>query len=261
MEPYEEITIVENVLRELVEETLEKVHGVDWLNSSGLTKDRVNKFHERRDEEVKRREGVIVEQRLIYYSEFDDLRTIVRKNWALFGPCLGEKKTMEAYLGRLVDFRHPNRHGRELLPFERHLVTGMVGEIRNKVTIYKSQQCNEKEYFPRIEVVRDSFGNVARGPAGIVDTGLILHPGDRVSFECKGWDPSGEALRWFYCVDPGLFKLDIEVDGDSFSWVVEESQIAELQTVSIFLLGAKSYHRHGWHDDGVQFKYKLRPLE
>ena len=91
MEPFEAITLVENVLRDLIEDTLRPAHGSGWLENCGLTEDRVNQLHERREEEVKRREGVIVEQRLIYYSEFDDLRKIIRKKWELFAPCLGDK--------------------------------------------------------------------------------------------------------------------------------------------------------------------------
>jgi hypothetical protein len=259
MEPYEAITVVENVLRDLIEETLSAAHGPTWLEQCGLTPERLSALEARREEEARRREGVIVEQRLIYYSEFDDLRKLIHKNWELFAACLGDKKTAEAYLGRLVDFRHPNRHGRELVPFEKQLVLGMVGEIRNKVTIYKSEQADEKEIFPRIEVVRDSFGHEARGSAAEVYTDLILYPGDQVSFDCVGWDPEGAELRWYYCINPNWWRPEVEADGGSFVWIVEERHIAKDISVMIFLLSERNYHRHGDYDDRALFRYKVRP--
>ncbi len=260
MEPYEAITLVENVLRDLIEETLSAAHGGTWLEQCGLTPERVGALRDRREEEAKRREGVIVEERLIYYSEFDDLRTIIRKNWALFAPCLGDRKTTEVYLDRLVDFRHPNRHGRELVRFERQLVLGMVGEIRNKVTIYKSQQADEKEIFPRVEVVRDSFGHEARGSRAEVYTDLTLHPGDQVAFNCVGWDPEGAELHWYYCVNSSWWRPEVEAEGGSFVWIVEERHIAQDTSVMVFLLSQRNYHRHGYYDDSALFRYKVRPM-
>ena len=82
-------------------------------------------------------------------------------------------------------------HSRTLVPFEGALAEGMTGEIRNKVTSYRSELDLADRHFPRIEYVRDSFGNApTRGSlTDIVISGLTSYPGDQISYECSGWDP------------------------------------------------------------------------
>jgi hypothetical protein len=260
VEPAEAITTVENVLRDLIETTLRQRDGAEWWERTGLTPERRTEIEKRRDEETRRRTGGVVEQRLLYYSDFTDLIPILKKNWGDFSNCLGDWKTISVYLDRLGDFRNPEMHGRELLPFERHLVLGMSDEIRNKVTIYRSGRGPDREYFARIESVRDSFGKVASPDNRHVDTGLTLRPGDEVTFECKGWDPEGKPLLWRYTVRPGTFFPELPTPA-TFTWHVSEQHIAERQHVAIYLIAERQYHRHGDHDDMVLFRYRVLPLE
>lgn len=261
-EPWEAITAAENVLRDLIEETLRDEFGEDWLDNSGLTRDRIEKLRETRDEEAKRRDGGEVNPRLIYYSNLWDLAKILDKNWSLFADCFGDRGTTRVYLDRLTAFRNPEMHGRDLLPFERHLVLGITGEIRNKVTIYRSERRAEKEFFPRIEYAADSFGNVASREDGslVANTNLIVHPGDEVIFELRAWDPEGLPWSW-KVITSGFSAVDIE--GDQITWRVESKNIADPASVTVYLHGGRDYHRRqgageGW-DDTVTFTYRVLP--
>ena len=106
-------------------------------------------------------DGTLPEERLIYFAEFTDLLPIIKKHWELFEPCLGDKKTIEIYMGRLEDFRNAPMHSRSLVDFEQKLIQGMTGEIRNKVTLFQMEANAADRHFPRIEFVRDSFGRQA----------------------------------------------------------------------------------------------------
>jgi len=195
----EDIISAGNVLRDLIEAVLGAALGPDWLEQSGLTAERLDRMRGRLAAETASRPGGAVEQRLIYYSDLPDLKTIIDKNWERFKPCLGEKKACDVNLDRLADFRIAEMHGRQLLPFELALTAGISGEIRNRVAIFRSERGPAREYFPRIEYVRDSFGNVRHGhgsaPEGSA-TRLILHPGDEITFDCRAWDPDNLPFTW-----------------------------------------------------------------
>lgn len=176
----ESISAAENALRDLIESELTTKLGVDWLDKCGSTPERIALWKARQSEDQKRREGTVVSDGLLNFSDLTDLQIIIDKNWDRFSACLGKKKTFDVYIERLVDFRQPKMHSRSLLPFERSLIDGITGEIRNKVTIYRSGVGPNKEYFPRIEQVRDSFGNAVEPALSVNDTKLILHPGEVV---------------------------------------------------------------------------------
>jgi Swt1-like HEPN len=264
MEPFEAINVVEKVLRELIEVALRKHHGDDWMRHTGLSEERLTKWEDRRAEEKARRPGGKVDDRLISYSHLFDLKTIIDKRWEAFNECLGNKRTFGVYMERLEDFRNAPMHSRELLPFERSLVEGIAGEIRNRVTIYRSKLEGERQFFPRIERIVDSYGSAGDDEssrpslARKVETGLILHPGDQVSYRCAGWDPDGRDLRWTLRVD--MENIDTATGNEvTLKWDVQVEHIGELKFVDVRVASDRSYHRHAGCDDQVTFQYSVLP--
>ncbi len=70
----------ENVIRQIILSILGNDDSADF----GITDDRLKKWEEKREIEKKKYGGVLTENRLIYYSDFYDLKTIIEKNWNLF---------------------------------------------------------------------------------------------------------------------------------------------------------------------------------
>lgn len=259
MGPAESINLVEVALREFIEHVLVDKFGRDeWIKACG-TPDKIERWRDRRTEEGKRREGIVTEERLLYFSDFTDLAPVVRKHWDLFKPCFGDRKTFDVYMDRLEEFRNAPMHARKLVPFERSLVDGMAGELRNKITIYRSEATALDKRFPRIEFARDSFGRTRHGEASIDDPSITLHPGDEVIFELSGCDPLGGDLRWEMRVySPGetikAAGADIE-----FRWLVTEEQIGEHVFAELHLISDRKWHRHTGYDDAVIFAYTVLP--
>jgi len=131
----------ENALRDFIALKLSKSLGENWIDQCGVTAERVEKWKERKEiEEKKQRSGGVVEERLIYYADFYDLRTILWHRWAEdFSEVFGKWKEMEAWLGTLEDLRNPEAHRRELLPHQKHLAAGISGEIRTRIVRYRSK--------------------------------------------------------------------------------------------------------------------------
>ncbi len=257
MEPEDALTTTENVLRDLIEGVLRDKYGAEWI-AQRVDGDTRERWQDRLTEEKGRRAGVKVDDRLIYYSDLGDLPRLLKNDWEAFKPCFGNLKKTDIDLKRLIGFRHAQHHGRDLVPFERDLLAGIIGEIRNKVTVFQSERGPDTEYFPKIEYVADSFGNVARRSKGSVNTGLTLHPGDEVTFTCHGWDPKGEQLQWGWNADPSMVQIE-HYEDDEFTWQLKDEDVAESQGVHIFLLSFRPFHRHGWFDDSVTFRYRVLP--
>ncbi len=260
----ESLVAAENALRDLVESALGGE--ADWIRTSGLSEDRIAKISARQQQEVASRGGGVgnVEKRLLYYTELYDLQTIINKHWQKFAACLGDKRAFMAMFDRLEDFRNPDAHGRELLPFERHLVIGISGEIRNRVAIYRSGSGPTKEYFPHIESIRDQFGHVVSGSAqgnNLTRTGIILRPGDEVIFELRAWDPEAVSFRWRFSIYPVGEQLDIAPEDGTFRWRVEEIHIGEDVKPMFVLVSERPYHRTGYFDDIGMFSYRVFPRE
>jgi hypothetical protein len=258
MEPTEAINNLEVVLRDLIAQLLTAEFGAEWIAQCG-TAEKIQKWQERREEEAKKRDGTVVEDRLIYFADFTDLSPIIKKHWDLFQSCLGEKKTFETYMGRLEDFRNAPMHSRALVDFEQKLIQGMTGEIRNKVTLFQTEANAADRHFPRIEFVRDSFGRTAN--SGIVPPDITVHPGDEVTFECSGWDPDDLRLAWILVVNG--FHTSFEQDGTTcvVTWRVTEEHIGEGTFVEIQLKSFRRWHRNSGagHDGNVHFRYTVLP--
>lgn len=257
VEPAQAINNVEIVLRGLIAQVLEAKFGPEWIEQCG-TAEKIQKWKAGRLEEAKKRDGTLPEERLIYFAEFTDLLPIIKKHWELFEPCLGDKKTIEIYMGRLEDFRNAPMHSRSLVDFEQKLIQGMTGEIRNKVTLFQMEANAADRHFPRIEFVRDSFGRQASD--GVVPPNITVHPGDEVIFECSGWDPEDRPLRWTLDVIGTLGSTDEGGATCGLTWRVTDEHISEGTFVRVRLRSDRAWHRYpAGHDGIVHFRYAVLP--
>ncbi len=270
LEPHEALVTGERALRELVAAVLSRRDGVDWLERS-FSLERVMKWRERRDVEANKREvrgHAHVSDRELDYAEVYELRDIVKKRWNDgFAQALRtDRREVEVLLDRFETLRNSVAHSRDLLPFERDLLSGIAGEIRNRVTIYLSAQDPSGEYYPRVEQVADSFGNVIRNPVDAVastDTGIVLHPGEAVHYACVGTDPQGRELLW-YLRTQGERRTEPVVYGAEarLEWAVAERDVAERRAVEVCMRSAGSaYHRLGSDNDDAHmvFVYRVDP--
>src|ERR1035437_2566992 len=85
---------IENSLRDFIGAILHQSFGDDWIAKCGVTDERIQQWKQRQEEELKRQKTGAAEARLIYYADFYDLPTILRKNWSgEFSEAFGDIKT------------------------------------------------------------------------------------------------------------------------------------------------------------------------
>jgi hypothetical protein len=192
----------ENSLRDFIASVLRKRFGSDWVDNCGVSPSRIEKWRERRVTEAKRQRTGMEEDRLLYYADFYDLRTILNKHWSgEFADALGGKrKTIEVFLEELEKLRDPHAHQRELLPHQKHLILGLSGELRNRLVRYRNKVETSEDYYPRWESVRDNLGNVWDPNSGsnVCETQNRLRVGDRLEFSVSATDPMGEPFHTRY---------------------------------------------------------------
>ena len=259
LDPGDEITAAENALRELIQTTLSPDDSEGWFAGSGLTEARLQRVEERRSEDAARRRGVVPEVRPLYFTDLTDLKTIIDKNWERFKPCLEDKRLFDLYMDRLVALRTAQMHGRALLVFERALAAGISGEIRNRITLYRSGMGATQEFFSRIEYVRDSFGRVRFGHGSSFEklADITVRPGDTVTFDLHAWAPDDAMHSWLLIFSsPGK---SIDFDEDTFVWTVAADDIRETQELSFYLRSQREYQRAGTYDDAATLSYRVLP--
>jgi hypothetical protein len=252
----------ENSLRDFICFVLSK-SGPDWVRNCGVSSARIAKWEERKSIEEKRQEAGVVEERLIYYADFYDIKTILKKNWpGEFSTALGDLKTMDIYLAEIEKLRDSDAHRRELLPHQKHLVLGVSGEIRNKIVRYRSKMETPDDCFPRIESARDSLGNIWV-PGGhlskTVLTGAAIRPGDVLDFVITASDP--EDLPLEYRLDSLLEAISPWQADPTLQLTITDRDIKRDFSVTLQIRSTRKYHAHIDHDDWVIFTYDVLPRD
>jgi len=251
----------ENALRDFIATVLARKHGDRWTERCGLSSDRIDKWQERRGVEAKRHQSGVVENRIIYYADFYDLKNILKKNWGgEFSAALGEWKRIDVFLNELEKLRDPDAHRRELLPHQKYLVLGIAGEIRTSLVRYRSKMELYEDCFPRIESVRDSFGHIWTYedlPKDVINTGSVLKPGDVVEFVVTASDPGDLELEYGISED-GAYMFDWQSE-NTFSVVLSEEQISKHHAIILGIRSPRAYHAQGTYDDAVRFTYVVLP--
>jgi hypothetical protein len=249
----------ENALRDFIAATLERSAGCEWLDSCGVTPDRIAKWRERKSEEQLRQEAGVVDERLLYYADFYDLKTILKKHWqGDFSEALGAWKRFEVLFDELACYRDPDAHRRELLPHQQNLVLGIAGDIRSRLVRWRSRREKVDDCFPRIESARDSLGNQwTPSSAFIASTGTVLRPGDKIDFVVTARDPEDLPLEYRLKVVGGNAS-EWQATG-LFSLEVEEAHISDAFFIQLRIRSPRSYHARGDYDDQASFRYIVLP--
>lgn len=248
---------VENSVRNLISYQLNKTLGSDWVSKCGVTTDRIQQWEQRKAEEVKRLKSV--DERILYYADFYDLLTILKKHWSsCFSSIFGEFKKFEVLWKLLESFRNPDAHRRELLPYQTNLVLGISGKLRTEITSYFSKMETGESYFPRLESVQDNLGNMWHYNTGnVLLTKDVLRPGDMLQLSASAFDPLGEQLLFRFRV--GLFGLGNWTSESNATITIDTTHIGESVAIWIEVRSDRAYHARGESDHAVHFYYSILP--
>lgn len=274
LEPSVALHTCETALRVAMNRSYFAEYGSSWLQRVTSPAMR-NDWESRMEAERRTREprGVISVPALgLEYANFYDLVSIAASDWAPLAIILGRKQDTLPLLKRVERLRNSVGHNRTLLPFERDLLSGISGQIRNQVTLYLSTQDPAGDVYPRIEFINDSFGRgfrseEARGElAGTVTAPLVVvMPGESVIFSCSAIDPQNRELEWWITGADHLRREPRRTESGAvveLIWHVTDADVRELGTVEIYMRTTTGqYHRCGSFDQRAYFRFTVRPPE
>ncbi len=254
----EELKIFENSVRDTISFILKREYGDDWIDHLAIPKDRITHWKERREIEIKRLSGTPLEERLIYYSDFYDLKNILSKHWnEEIKKAFGDKKRMEVFFEELEKLRDPNAHRRELFDYQKHLIKGISGYVRTNIMKYRGKKEDIDDYFPVIESVRDSLGNSAINPgyAQAILSPITLRVGDEVEISVTSIDPYGDELEY------SIARIGHKEWGTSNKVILKFSadDIGKTCDINVMIKSKRNYHAYNDFDDYVWFRYVVLP--
>ncbi|MHA1641573.1 MAG: hypothetical protein ACTSVX_02450 [Promethearchaeota archaeon] len=137
---FDPIQKIEILLRNIVSEVLSANVGPNWLadKDHGLGKKKVQELKKLMNEEKSRRYTNLVDQDLISYTEFSELKNILikPKNKKFFLKIFRDWEAFNVYLKKTEYLRNPAKHHRILYPHENSLLKGIAGEIEHNINTW-----------------------------------------------------------------------------------------------------------------------------
>src|ERR1035437_191594 len=214
----------ENSLRMLIIDIL----GENNYSAYQVSDERIDKWLERRNVELKKNNGILLENRLIYYSDFYDLRLIIHKNWEQFKPILKDKKRFEVFFSEVENYRDTIAHGRNLTTGQENLLNGITSDLKNLFTFHHNKNENKDDYFIRILKVTDNLGNNLM--KNFFPPHPLLRVGEEYEVIVEANDPKGRKIEYEITAFGGL---KITQFSNRFIVPIKKEYVAQSFTLSI----------------------------
>ena len=225
----------ENTLRRLIISIIGSADSSDYKVSS----ERIEKWKEKRDIEIKKNKGLTFENRLLYYSDFYDLKTIIDKNWSLFLPILNNKKRFDIFFEELENYRNTISHGRNLTLSQSLLLEGVLIDLKNAITIFHNKNEMKEDYFIRIIRINDNLGNIWE--SNLNGKKPILRVGDQYEILIEANDPKNRDVEYQLFA---LNKFNLAQKSNRFSIEIKNNLVGESTTLYVKAFTPKSEYKN-----------------
>ncbi|WP_442846433.1 hypothetical protein [Leeuwenhoekiella sp. H156] len=226
----------ENTLRRLILNVI----GTDDNTDYKVAPERIEKWKEKRTIEEKKNNGVLFENRIIYYSDFYDLKTIIDKNWEKFLPILNDKKRFLVFFNEVEQFRNTVAHGRDLIDSQKNLLKGILSDLKNSITIYYNKNEMKDDYFIKITKINDNLGNIWFVPGHKRQT-PTLRVGDEYEIYVEANDPKDREIIYALRNDGGFH---IQQKNNMFKFEIPKEFVGETIRLWLFATTPKSEYKN-----------------
>lgn len=247
----------EMILKDFISMIISENLGENWLPQSGISEGRLREIEELRTKYQQDLHVMTGEGRLINYCNFSDLATIIETNWNThFEVAFGYKQTINTYLSTLQKYNNPDAFNRPLMSFEKHLVLGLCGTIRNNISVFRSWKEVGKEGFPLIESVQDNFNNLwTMGMPKKLKTQLSIREGDLLEFVVTAMDPKDDFLE--YRIFPNKWQ-----NTNVLQYQLKRDDVGKEITFQIGIRSKRKYHAYPMgYDDRITIAYTVLPAD
>ncbi len=240
---------LEENLRTIISFVMENKYGNNWLDKLKIDNKKIEDWKSKRDEERKRFRNNILENRLIYYSDFYDLKMVILKHWDdCFSDVFKDKAEFEVLFNIAGGFRTNIAHHRTLYNHQKMLLKGIEERFSFQIAEYRADRDNEDSYFPKIT-------NVLINGYDITDISQSLklhekkyHVGDKIRVAIKTISPSDVKIKYAIFIDEDNVLSDkIYSDKNEAEFILKKKHIPMIKIKAI-IKSTEDYHRLNKYD-------------
>ena len=211
----------ENTLRKLIIDVLGDADNSDYL----IAKDLLDKWITKRTIAKEDNNGFLFEKRIIFYADFEDLYLIIDKNWVNFSPILKDKKRFLVFFNEVIHFKKTIDKGRLLIQSQENLLSGIVMDLKNSITIYNNKNSLKDDYFIAINKISDNLGTSWVNSNSQKQIKPILKIGDEYELLIEANDPKDRKITYQIAHFTG--KLRIKQDSNRFNFKIEKDLVGK----------------------------------
>lgn len=211
----------ENTLRQLIIDILGDSDKSDY----SISKEISEKWFAKRTNAQKKNDGFLFEKRIVFYADFEDLALIIEENWNKFFPVLFDKKRFQVFFNEVAQFRKSIDSGNELIKSQEDLLSGIVMDLKNAITIFNNKRKLVDDYFISIQKISDNLGSTWSKTSSENQKKPILKVGDEYELLIEANDPKDRKIEYQLFHFAG--KLRINQESNRFNFKIDESLIGQ----------------------------------
>lgn len=208
-------------LRQLIIDILGNADSSNYQVSKEIS----DKWTAKRANAKKQNDGFLFEKRIIFYSELEDLKEIIDKNWDDFLPVLFDKKRFEVFFNEVLQFQKTQNNGQNLIQSQEHLLSGIVQDLKNAITIFNNKKNKIDDYFISISKISDNLGNTWTTNLEENKQKPILKVGDEYELLVEANDPKDRKIEYQLYHFAG--KLRINQDSNRFQFKIDQTLVGQ----------------------------------
>lgn len=211
----------ENTLKELIITILGDTDNSDYKISNNI----LTKWLKKRNIEREKNNGFLFEKRILFYADFEHLALIIDENWDKFSPVLSDKKRFQVFFNEVLHFKKVIDGGQSLIQSQENLLSGILIDLKNAITIYNNKENLVDDYFISIQKISDNLGTSWTKYNVAEQKKPILKVGDTYELLIKANDPKDRKIE--YQVAHFTGKLRIKQDSNRFNFKIEKEFIGQ----------------------------------
>jgi len=211
----------ENTLRKLIIDVLGDADESDYKIPKNIS----NKWFQKRTVEQDKNDGFLFEKRIIFYADFEHLGLVIDENWQKFASILGDKKRFLVFFNEVEHFKKIMNNGKDLIKSQEDLLSGIVSDLKNTITIYNNKHNSVDDYFITITKISDNLGTSWTNSNKENQEKPILKVGDAYELLVEANDPKDREIE--YQLSHFTGKLRINQKSKRFNFKIEKEFIGQ----------------------------------
>lgn len=211
----------ENTLKELIITILGDADDSEYKIPNNI----LTKWLKKRSIEREKNNGFLFEKRILFYADFEHLGLIIQENWKEFSPVLNDKSRFSVFFNEVLQYKKVIDSGQSLIQSQENILSGIVIDLKNAITIYNNKENSVDDYFISIQKISDNLGTSWSKSNTSKQKKPVLKVGDEYELLIVANDPKDRKIE--YQVAHFTGKLKIKQDSNRFNFKIEKEFIGQ----------------------------------